>query len=205
MQRYMKSVMPFYGLNAPAVRAIDRRVFDQFDFDSVDAWKRTVLHLWRRARFREERYSAIGLSGIRAAAPYQTPQILSLYEEMIVTGAWWDFVDEIAIQRVGPILRASPGPMSRVMRSWSRSPDMWKRRTSIICQVGSKDATDPELLYACIEPSLGSREFFLRKAIGWALRQHARREPTEVAQYVRANEDRLSPLSRKEALRHLAS
>ncbi len=76
-------------------------------------------------------------------------------------------------------------------------------RTSLICQLTFKEKTDLALLYACIEPSLGSKEFFLRKAIGWALRQHAWTDPKEVARYVKANESRLSPLSRREALKNI--
>lgn len=203
MQRYMRSQMPFHGVMAPGVARIARERFGAMGFDSADSWRRTVLYLWRRAKFREERYSAIALSGVRAAAEFQTTASLPMYEEMIVTGAWWDYVDEIAIRRVGPILRRFPAQVAPLMRRWSHSGDLWKRRTSIICQVGSKDATDSSLLFACIEPSLESREFFLRKGIGWALRQHARARPDEVRRYVASHGDRLSNLSRREALRHL--
>ena len=81
---------------------------------------------------------------------------------------------------------------------------MWKRRTSIICQLGFKRDTDLDLLYACIRPSLGSKEFFLRKAIGWALRQYAWTDPGEVQRYVRDHEGKLSPLSRREALKNVS-
>jgi 3-methyladenine DNA glycosylase AlkD len=90
-----------------------------------------------------------------------------------------------------------------MMLRWSRSPDMWKRRTSILCQLTFKKDTDLKLLYACIEPSMDSTEFFLRKAIGWALRQYAWTYPDEVRRYVRKNAARLSPLSRREALKNL--
>lgn len=83
--------------------------------------------------------------------------------------------------------------------------DHWLRRTSIICQVGSGSATDEALLFACIEPSLSERDFFLRKAIGWALREHAKVAPAVIWRYVHANESRLSSLSRREALKHLHS
>jgi hypothetical protein len=89
------------------------------------------------------------------------------------------------------------------MRAWSRDDDMWKRRVSIICQISFKKDTDRELLYANIEPNLADRNFFIRKAIGWALRSYAWTEPEEVARYVAANEARLSGLSRREALRHV--
>jgi len=94
--------------------------------------------------------------------------------------------------------------MASAMREWANGNDMWLRRSSIICQLPAKAQTDLALLYDCIGPSLDSPEFFLRKAIGWALRQYARTDPAEVARYVAENEARLSPLSRREALRHIA-
>jgi len=121
-----------------------------------------------------------------------------------VTGAWWDFVDELATRRVGPILRSHAQEVGPIVLAWSRHDDLWLRRTSIICQIGSKGRTDRELLYACIEPSLGERDFFLRKAIGWALREHAKTDPGAVARYVDARAEDLSPLSRREALKHLS-
>ena len=81
--------------------------------------------------------------------------------------------------------------------------NLWLRRTSIICQVGFSRATDRELLYACIEPNLADKDFFMRKAIGWALRQYAWTDAREVSRYVAANRDRLSPLSLREALRNV--
>jgi 3-methyladenine DNA glycosylase AlkD len=81
--------------------------------------------------------------------------------------------------------------------------NLWKRRSAILCQLHAKRETDLALLYACIEPSIGSQEFFLRKAIGWALRQYARTDPAEVRHYVTANAARLSGLSRREALKHI--
>jgi 3-methyladenine DNA glycosylase AlkD len=95
--------------------------------------------------------------------------------------------------------------MRRKMLTWSKSNNLWKRRTSILCQLGFKEETDLELLYACIEPSIGSREFFLRKAIGWALRQYAWTDPAEIQKYVRLNRTRLSTLSCREAMKNIES
>ena len=89
------------------------------------------------------------------------------------------------------------------MLGWSRDENMWKRRSAILCQIKAKAATDLDLLYACIEPSLDSTEFFLRKAIGWALREYGWTDPAEVRRYVAANEARLSGLSRREALKNI--
>ena len=126
-----------------------------------------------------------------------------MYEEMVVSGAWWDFVDLIASRRLGPLLQEYPGPMRKKMLAWSRSKNMWKRRSAILCQLSFKADTDLELLYECIEPSLASKEFFLRKAIGWALRQYAWTDPREVRRYVRAHAGELSPLSQREALKNI--
>jgi 3-methyladenine DNA glycosylase AlkD len=204
MQAYMKSEMPYHGVPTPLLRQICKVAFVDVEFPTARAWHGQVLGLWREAQYREERYAALYLTRDQRALSYQTPSAMKIYEELIVTGAWWDYVDEIASNRVGPILRDYPAPMRRKMLSWSRSTDMWKRRTAILCQLGSKGHTDLALLYGCIEPSLGSREFFLRKAIGWALRQYAWTDAGEVKRYVRRNRDLLSALSMKEALKNLA-
>lgn len=203
MQAYMKSAMPYHGVQTVPMRALCKEVFRDIQFRDADEWRDAVLCIWRGARFREERYAALALTGVRQAREFQTPEAMPLYEELIVDGAWWDYVDLVATNRVGPIVRGFPAPMKKMMRQWSRSDDIWKRRTSIICQIGSKKDTDLKLLYDCIEPSLKEKEFFLRKATGWALRQYAWTDPDEVLRYVREMGDRLSPLSRREALKNL--
>jgi 3-methyladenine DNA glycosylase AlkD len=203
MQAYMKSSMPYLGVQTTLLRKTCRTVFADLEFPTARHWQQCVLALWRDATFREERYAALWLAGDKRALAYQTPGAMKLYEEMIVTGAWWDFVDDIASHRVGPILSRHPKVMRRKMLSWSKCDDLWKRRTAILCQLGFKKSTDLDLLYACIEPSLDSREFFLQKAIGWALRQYAWTDPKEVRRYVRVNQTRLSALSRREALKNI--
>jgi 3-methyladenine DNA glycosylase AlkD len=127
-----------------------------------------------------------------------------MYEEMIVTGAWWDYVDGIATHHVGEVLRREPRRMKPLMRRWAKTNDsMWKRRAAILTQIRFKAETDLNLLYDCIEPNLAHKDFFIRKAIGWALRQYARTDPREVKRYVDANRDRLSPLSVREATKNL--
>jgi 3-methyladenine DNA glycosylase AlkD len=204
MQAYMKSAMPYHGVPAPLLRQSCKKVFAELDLVTREMWRASVLQLWRGARYREERYAAIALSGDRRAAQFQTPGAIPLFEEMIMTGAWWDYVDEIAARRVGPILRKYPVPMRKKMLLWSTSRNIWKRRTSILCQLGFKENTDLGLLYACIEPSLASNEFFLRKAIGWALRQYAWTDPAEITRYVRRHAKWLSSLSQREALKNVA-
>ena len=202
-QAYMKSAMPFHGLKATPFRAICRATFAGLELPDNRTWQTHVLDLWANARFREERHAALELTGVKAAARFQDMTALPLYERMIVEGAWWDYVDAIAAHRLGPLLRNEPKPMRRAMLAWSRDGHLWKRRAAILCQLTFKDDTDLGLLYACIEPSIGSKEFFLRKGIGWALRQLAWRDPDEVVRYVRANRDALSPLTKREALKNV--
>ena len=202
MQAYMKSEMPFLGVQKPARAVLAARVFADHPLSTKDAWLATVRELWHGATFREERYVAVELTGQRRYAGWQAPDLVPLYEELIVTGAWWDFVDEVANRRLGPLLRAHPAELVPIMRSWRHDADRWKRRTSIICQLGSKQATDVKLLTDCIEANITDPDFFLRKGIGWALREFAKTEPGWVRAFVDAHSG-LSPLSRREATKHL--
>jgi 3-methyladenine DNA glycosylase AlkD len=202
MQAYMKSEMPYRGIRSADMRAISKRVFAEHPLASCDDWKAAILKLWRGARFREERYAALELIALRRHRECRTPDALPMYEEMITTGAWWDYVDELA-HHVGDLLRSHPKQVRPVMRAWSQDTDMWKRRVSITCQISFKKHTDLELLYANIEPNLADRSFWIRKAIGWALRAYAWTNPKEVERYVAANQARLSGLSRREALKNI--
>ena len=92
--------------------------------------------------------------GPRPTPRYQRPEALGLYEHFLVDGAWWDHVDTVAVHRIGPLLHEFPDEIEPVIRAWSTDDDMWRRRTSIICQIGSKADTDLGLLYDCIEPNL---------------------------------------------------
>ena len=203
MQAYAKSSMPYLEVTAVPLRKACRELFADLELPTAAAWRRAVLALWRGARFREERYCAIELAGVRRFDRFQDMAALPMYEEMIVTGAWWDYVDGIAGHRLGTLLRRFPREMRKAMLAWSRSDDLWKRRSAILCQLTFKKDTDLGLLYATIEPALDSKAFFLRKAIGWALRQYAWTDPKEVRRYVREHERQLSPLSKREALKNL--
>ncbi|WP_219464790.1 DNA alkylation repair protein [Nonomuraea rhizosphaerae] len=201
MRAYMKSDMPFLGVQAVPRRAALRRVFAAHRITTAPEWRRAVLGLWRGAGYREERYAAIELTGYHFYREFQTLYTVPMYEEMIVTGAWWDLVDELATHRIGGLLGAFPDSMRPLMLEWAGDDDLWKRRTAILCQNRFKARTDTALLYACIEPSLSDNDFFARKAIGWALREYAKTNPAEVVRYVRAKG--ISGLSRREALRNL--
>jgi 3-methyladenine DNA glycosylase AlkD len=203
MQAYMKSTMPYYGVSSPQIDVICKRVFAEHSLDSCREWSAAILGLWRGARYREERYAAIRLISLKRHRECWTPELMPVLEEMIVDGAWWDYVDAVA-HVVGELLRSHPKQMKPLMREWSRDENTWKRRVSIICQISFKRDTDLELLYANIEPNLADKNFFIRKAIGWSLRAYAWTNPKEVARYVREHEAQLSGLSRREALKNIS-
>lgn len=201
MQAYMKSAMPYLGVQAPQLRAVCRAAFARCPLPDARAWQAAMGTLWRAAAYREERYAAIELAGYKPYHAFETLAVLPLYEEMIITGAWWDYVDALAIHRIGRLLRLHAREMTRHMRVWAYDDDIWKRRTAILCQLSFKDATDVPLLHACIEASIGRPEFFLRKAIGWALREYSKTDPRAVIRYVKSHRRQLSPLSKREALK----
>lgn len=203
MQAYMKSAMPYWGVQAQALRRVTKAAFAEHPLTTFAEWRDTLLTLWREAAHREERYAAVELAGCPAYRGFQTLDTLPVYEELIVTGAWWDTVDALASHQIGGLLRRYPQEMKPLLRAWASDGDIWKRRTAILAQLGFKRETDLELLYDCIRPSLGRPEFFLRKGIGWALRQYAHTDAAEIARYVRRHAALLSPLSRREALKNV--
>lgn len=201
MQAYMKSALPYRGVPVPRVRVIVRAEAAARPPAAVAGLAATVRALWRPAEYREERYAATALTGVPSARHLQTIALLPLYRELITTGAWWDHVDEVA-HRIGTLLLAFPGDVRPTILSWSTDPDRWLRRTSVICQLDAKEQTDVSLLSATIMANADDPDFFLRKGIGWALRQYARVDPDWVRRFVADHE--LSPLSRREAMKHLA-
>ena len=199
-QAYLKSEMPSLGVRVPEVRRIVKAAARELPPGSLQELRSTVLELWRGADWREERYAAIDLTGLRLAAGEWG--MLPLYEEIIRSGAWWDLVDGVA-QRLRGLLQTHREDMSRVLLGWSTDPDFWIRRAAITSQLGARAATDPALLAAVIEPNLADPEFFIRKAIGWALRDYAATDPGWVRDFAARHAEAISPLSRREALRKL--
>ena len=198
-QAYMKSQMPFLGVKVPDVRRTTRRLAR--GLTDADAVRASALDLWRAATHREERYAATALMALRPLRGRL--DMIDVHEEMIRTGAWWDHVDEVS-HRLAETLDAHPAEMTPLLREWSRDDDQWVRRASIIAQLGRREATNVELLVAVIAPNLDDTGFFIRKAIGWALRDYAKTDPAWVRAFVAAHESELSALSRREALKNLA-
>ena len=205
MQAYMKSAMPYLGVPAGPLRTACKAVFAPLAFASAAEWQAAVRELWDGAEFREERYAALELTAVKQARGWQTMDALPLYEHLAVTGAWWDLVDPVASNRLWPLLKHDPQPMRAAMLAWATDDDMWKRRCAILCQNPAKGETHTDLLTACIAPSLDRQEFWLRKAIGWALRQFARTDLDWVRAYVAGEGAAMSPLSRREALKAIGA
>lgn len=199
---YMRSALPYYGVALPEVRRAVAAICRRHRLADRQAWRRTILRLWDGVTHREEWYAALVLARLRAYTAWATdPGSLELWEHLIRTGAWWDVNDEIAEHLVGPMLAAHPVEMTPILRGWSADADRWIRRVAILAQNRRRAETDVDLLVDCLAGSLDDTDFFSRKAIGWALREYSKTDPAWVAAYVQAQADRLSGLSRREALR----
>ncbi|MGI5131514.1 DNA alkylation repair protein [Pseudonocardia sp. CA-107938] len=200
MQAYMKSAMPFRGVPKPARARVLRAALATHPVADAAELATTVDDLWDGAAYREERYLAMDLAAHRRHLPWVGLAWLPRLRGWIVDAGWWDVTDELANRHVGRLLRAHPAEVTPVVRSWISDPDRWLRRSSVICQLSSAAATDRDLLTDAIETNAADPDFFLRKAIGWALRQYARTDPDWVRAFVAAHPE-LSPLSKREALR----
>lgn len=176
----MKSAMPFLGVRVPDVRRLSREAAR--GVTDADELREAALDLWRGAEHREERYAAQALMALRPLRGRL--DLLDVHEEMIRSGAWWDHVDEVA-HRLADLLDTHPVELTVELRVWADDEDFWIRRAAIIAQLQRKDRVDHALLSDVIEANLGEDEFFIRKAIGWALRDHARADPDWVRAFVR--------------------
>lgn len=206
-QRYMKSEMPYYGLTSPELKAVLKPFVTRFQPATRADWESTVLELWDNATHREERYAALTFARAKVAHQWYDPVALPLFRHLVVTGAWWDYVDVIAAHLVGQVLARHREVTTPVMLEWSEAnevvEDLWIRRTAVLAQLRHKELTDRRLLNDVIENNLADGSFWLRKAIGWSLREYARTDPAWVLAQVESWGSQLSGLSRREALKHL--
>jgi 3-methyladenine DNA glycosylase AlkD len=203
MQAYLKSAMPFLGVQSAERRRVVAAVTAGRPWRDRATYEATVRALWREATHREHRYAAIDVAEQPAARELRDAASLQLDDEFVVTGAWWDLVDPTASHLVGPLLLRHPAEVRPVVGGWAVDADRWRRRAAIICQLLARDRTDVALLEHAVDANLDDADFFVRKGIGWALRQYARTDAAYVRAFVAARGDRLSPLSRREALKHL--
>ncbi len=207
-QAYMKSGLPFVGLTAPELRSLLAPLLAEHRFVDRGQWEAAALELVEDASHREEWYAAIALLRDRVYAQWLDPDLLPLLERLVRHCAWWDVVDEVAGHLVGQVLLDHRDRVTAVVDAWSVDRDsMWVRRTAMLAQLRHGEQTDTDLLarvlVANLDDTAYGKEFFVRKALGWALRQHARTDPAWVRTFVSTHADRLSGLSRREALKHL--
>lgn len=202
-QRYMKSALPYRGFASPELKRLLRPLLAAYRPEDRASWEATVRVLWDDAEYREERYAALAVARHRRARAWLGPESLPLVRHLLVTGAWWDLVDETAQHLLRPALEAHPAELTPVLRDWATDEDLWVRRAAVICQVGRGDATDTDLLRHAIDANVDDPTFWLRKGVGWALRDYAKTDPAWVRAEVERHGQRLSGLSRREALKHL--
>lgn len=200
MAAYMKTDMPFFGVKRPDRDPIFKEMMRRYPITSRREYERAVRSLWEQPH-REEKYFAIGVA--RAVPDYVTPPSLPLYRKLIVQGAWWDFVDEVAAHLVGVLLLNHRRQIAPEMERWIDHSDMWLRRSALLAHLRHKEATDATVLFDHCSRRLHEKEFFIRKAIGWTLREYAKTDPQAVVGFVTGHRDRMSPLSFREATKHL--
>jgi 3-methyladenine DNA glycosylase AlkD len=200
MQAYMKTEVPFYGVRSKARSLAIKDGLKKFPVLDRTGYEAAILDLWKQ-KHREEKYAAIAVAV--SSKKYIDASLLPLFEKLTVEGAWWDYVDWIAAHLVGEALQNEPGKVWPVMDAWIDHEDMWLRRTAILCQLRHKTDTDEKRLFSYCKKRMHEKEFFIRKAIGWALRQYSYSAPKAVKTFLLANEKELSGLSFREGAKGL--
>ncbi len=197
MAVYMKSQFVYFGIPAP----VRKNIFAEYKPTLIPFIKQghleaIILLMWEYDE-REWQYCAVEL--LLACKKYWTAGTIELIERLILSKSWWDTVDHLGGKITGLFFNQFPRERQARIKSWIHHSNMWLNRSAIIHQLTYKEKTNVDLLLACITPHIHSKEFFHRKAIGWALRQYSRTDPEKVKDIV--NSIPLSPLSKKEALR----
>ncbi len=203
MEAYQRDQFPFLGVASKERRAAQRSLLNEIGEAGGHAGGDEVLAFatacWERA---EREFQYVGMDALRKRAKLLGPEHLDGVAALITTKSWWDTVDSLATHTVGPMVAAHPD-LGATMDVWIDDDNIWLARTAILHQLFYKEATDAERLFEYADRRAADTEFFIRKALGWALRQYARTDPEAVRAYVGANEDRLSGLTKREALKHL--
>jgi 3-methyladenine DNA glycosylase AlkD len=200
-KRYLKSPFEFYGLSVPKIRAIARQFGREEKGISKEALWDVCWPLWR-GRFHEERALAICLlDEHRALLDYSDMPSL---ETMLRESVNWDQVDEISAHLVGAVLGGDRRAL-RYLKRWSRDSNFWMRRAALLSQLllFRGGGGDKGLFYSFAAAMMEEKEFFIRKAIGWVLREISKRDPEEVARFVAENRGRMSGVTLREATRRL--
>ncbi len=201
MAAYMKNHFAFLGVRSPAARAASKPTVAAGKHADADELIAFADRCWKQP---EREFQYVGCLVLRKWNSTLEPEHIEDLERLITTKSWWDTVDSLAPWSVGRLVFRNR-ELAEVMDQWINSENIWLARTAIIHQLSFKEDTDADRLFHYAETRAEDSEFFIRKAIGWALRQHARQDPERVRAFVAANEDRLSGLSKREALKHIGA
>jgi 3-methyladenine DNA glycosylase AlkD len=200
MAAYMRNQFAFLGISAPEQRALNRAVLDGVSRPAETDLRDLAQACWLRDE-REYQYFAVRL--LRRYVGVCGAGLLDAVRPLITTKPWWDTGDELAVHVVGPLVATHPDLVGTI-DAWSADPDKWLVRAAILHQMRYRDTTDSERLFRYCAAQAGHRDFFVRKAIGWALREYAKVAPDAVRAFVGAHSE-LSGLSRREALKNVAT
>ncbi|MBC8213961.1 MAG: DNA alkylation repair protein [Candidatus Marinimicrobia bacterium] len=199
-QSYMKSEMPFWGLQTPARRKIYPPIFKKYAPQTNSDYRKIIIYIFENAKYREEWYA--GFSYAQQFMKYIIEENVDLYLDLVRITQWWDLVDGIATNLIGPALQNCEN-MHTYLNNWIVDENMWVRRTAILTQLNYKTETDFDLLSTLITKTWHEKEFFIRKAIGWALRQYSYISSESVIDFINNNQNNLSTLSKSEGLKAL--
>jgi 3-methyladenine DNA glycosylase AlkD len=198
MKRYMRDQFEFLGIKGPQAKALFKQLKADQGLPKIDQLETIVRALWV---WPEREYQYLALTLLEKSQKHLDPNVLPLLEYLVITKSWWDTVDSIASHNVGQLLRQYPEVRDRTLMPWRQSDNLWLRRTAILFQLGYKGATDADLLFAIAAENRQSSEFFIQKAIGWALREYSKTNPEAVMAFVASMD--LAPLSQRETLKWL--
>lgn len=197
---YLRNQFDFFGIPTSQRRAIQKQFFSEFELPPFVQLAKITKLLWEKPQ-REFQYFALELT--QKYKKQFSKKSIPLFEFMITHKSWWDTVDVVAPKLVAALFLNHPELIKENVWRWIKSDNIWLKRTALLFQLGYKEKTDQPLLFEVILDTTNHTDFFIRKAIGWALRQHARTNPAAVRKFVRANERKLSVLSYREAKKHL--
>ncbi|MEM9135358.1 MAG: DNA alkylation repair protein [Actinomycetota bacterium] len=200
MAAYMKDRFVFLGIKTPVRRQETKRLLTRLAGTDAPTLLAFARGCWARP---EREYQYVACDTLRKHAAALGPDDLDTVRGLIETRSWWDTVDSLAVHTVGPMVAAHP-ELAEQMDVWIDDDDIWVARTAILHQLMYKGDTDDERLFAYCDARAADTEFFIRKALGWALRQYARTDPEAVRAYVETNAELLSGLTKREALKHIA-
>ena len=196
MKAYMKNKFEFLGVKTPARRKLAKAFFKQ-QTDSVIDWN-FINEAWKNP-YRELQYAA--LDYLESRKKLLTPSDLPRLKKLAQTKSWWDTIDFLD-RLVGSIIARFPETKATIL-SWSCDEDIWLRRLAIDHQLLRKEETDTELLEKILANNLGQTEFFINKAIGWALRDYSKTNPDWVKDFIERYRVEMAALSIREGRKYL--